>query len=193
LNRWKAAFFILIALLLTAIIALAYWIGNPAEDPPIPVAEKPTRDSNVLTVTSTKKDLEGIANTYISKAIEGEPLPVEILVEDQIILISQLTVFGIELPVVMEFDPYVEEDGNLRLEQSTVEVGNLEIPPSTVLSLMQDTVTMPEWMIIRPSAEEVYIDLSKLPVASDVKVKAKEINLEKDQVIMEIIIPNRRY
>lgn len=193
MNRWKVAFFLLIAILLTSIIALAYWIGNPAEDPPIPVAEKTPRDSNVLTVTASKQDLEGIANTYISKAIEGEPLPVELLVEDQIVLISQLTVFGIELPVVMEFDPFVEDDGNLRLEQSTVEVGNLEIPPSTVLSLMQDTVKMPEWMIIRPSSEEVYIDLSKLPVTSDVKVKAKEINLEKDQIIMEIIIPNRGY
>ncbi|MFC4411297.1 YpmS family protein [Chungangia koreensis] len=193
MNRWKVAFFLLIAILVTSIIALAYWIGNPAEDPPIPVAEKSPRNSNVLTVTASKQDLEGIANTYISKAIEGEPLPVELLVEDQIVLISQLTVFGIELPVVMEFDPFVEDDGNLRLEQSTVEVGNLEIPPSTVLSLMQDTVKMPQWMIIRPSAEEVYIDLSQLPVTSDVKVKAKEIDLEKDQIIMEIIIPNRGF
>lgn len=193
MNRWKVAFFLLIAIIITAILALAYWIGQPAVDPPIPAAEKAPKNSNVLTVTSTKKDLEGIANTYISKAIEDEPLPVEVLVEDRIILISQLTVFGIELPVVMEFDPYVEEDGNLRLEQSSVEVGNLQIPPSTVLSLMQDTVSLPDWMIIRPTAEEVYVDLSKLPVTSDVKVKAKEINLEQDQIIMEIIIPNRRY
>ena len=42
---------------------------------------------NVLTVRATKEDFEGIANTYIRKAVKGEPLPVTMKVEDDVVLI----------------------------------------------------------------------------------------------------------
>ena len=83
----------------------------------------------ILLLRATKANLEGIANTYIRKAVKIEPLPIKMEIGDDIILVSELTVFSITLPVIMHFDPIVREDGNLTLKQSSVEIGNTTFLP----------------------------------------------------------------
>ena len=124
---------------------------------------------------ATKEDFEGIANTYIRKAMKGEPLPVTNEVDEDIVLESELTVFAFTFPVIMHFDPIVREDGNLILKQSSVEIGKANIPPSTVLKILKDSVNLPPWMIVRPKEEELFIDLSAIPVSGNLRVKAKDI------------------
>lgn len=166
-------------------------IGTHAESVPIPKVEELNRSANHLTVRATKKDFEGIANTYIRKAMDQEPLPVMLEVADDIILSSELTVFSYTLPVIMHFDPIVRADGNLTLKQSKVEIGKLNIPPATVLKILKDSVKLPPWMIVRPKEEELFIDLGALPISGDLHVKAKEFNLDEDEIILEITIPQR--
>ena len=45
-----------------------------------------------------------------------------------------------------------------------MEIGQLNIPPSTVLKILKDSVKLPPWMIVRPKEEELFIDLSEIPV-----------------------------
>ena len=118
-----------------------------------------------------------------------EPLPVTLKVAEDITLTSELTVFSYTLPVIMHFDPIVRDDGNLTLKQSTVEIGKLNLPPATILKVLKDSVELPPWMIVRPKEEEVFIDLNALPISGDLQVKAKEFNLDKDEIILEITIP----
>lgn len=189
MNGWKVAFFTLSALLLTGIIVFIFWISAPLDETKLPVMEQ-SKTGHTLTVKTTKKDFEGIANTYIREAIKDRPLPLLITVEDQINLTTELTIFSYKLPVIMKFDPIVEPDGNLRLKQSSVEVGNLEVQPESVLKLLKDSVSLPKWMIVRPDEQDVYIDLSRIPMKSDVQVKAKEFNLKQDEITLEILVPN---
>jgi uncharacterized protein YpmS len=190
MNRWKVAFFFLIAIIITAFVLFVFWISSPSEKTTIREA-KVAATGNVLTVTTTKEDFEGIANTYIRDAMKEQPLPVTINVENHILLSTELTIFSTKIPVIMKFDPVVEQDGNLRLVQTGVEVGKLNLPPESVLLLMKDAVTLPEWMIVRPEEEDIYIDLSRIPMQSNVEVRAKEINLEQDEIILEILVPNK--
>lgn len=190
MNRWKVSFFVLAGIVAAAIIYLFIIIGAAAESVPIPKVEKKAETGNYLTVNATKDDFEGIANTYIQKAMKKEPLPVTMKVADDIILSSELTVFSYTLPVIMHFDPVVREDGNLTLKQSSVEIGQLNIPPSTILKILKDSVKLPPWMIVRPKEEELFIDLGALPISGDLQVKAKEFNLDKDEIILEILIPH---
>lgn len=55
--------------------------------------------------------------------------------------------------------------------------------------MLRDSVKLPEWMIVRAKEEEIFIDLSDLPISGDLQVKAKEFNLEKDEILLEIMIP----
>lgn len=189
MNRWKISFFALAGLVAAAIIYLFIVIGTAAESVPIPTNERKTGNGNYLTVNATKEDFEGIANTYIQEATKKEPLPVTLEVKNDIILSSELTVFSYTLPVIMHFDPVVREDGNLTLKQSSVEIGKLNIPPSTILKILKDSVKLPPWMIVRPKEEELFIDLGALPISGDLQVRAKEFNLYEDEIILEIFIP----
>lgn len=190
MNRWKVAFFLVIALILTTVIVFVLWMSDPAEKTVMP-DQKAISDGSVLTVKTTKKDFEDIANVYIRDAMKNKPLPVLISVQEQILLTTELTIFSIKLPVIMKFDPIVESDGNLRLVQTEVEVGKLEIPPQSVLKLLKDSVELPNWMIVRPDEEDVYIDLSNIPMKSNVEVRAKEFNLKQDEITLEIVVPNK--
>lgn len=192
MNRWKISFFLLAGLVAAVLVYLLILIGTTAESGPVPKAKEVSSSSHVLTVSSTKKDFEGIANLYLHRAMKKEPLPVTIRVEDDIILTSELTVFSYNLPVTMHFNPIVQEDGNLMLKQSSLEVGNLNLPPSTVLKVLKDSVKLPPWMVVRAKEEEIFIDLSNLPISDDLQVRAKEINLLEDEILLEIIIPENK-
>jgi len=190
-NFWKAGFFILSGFVVATVVALIMYIGDPGDSEEIPSREVATISSNSLVVKATKEDFEGIANTYINKAMKGEKLPVKMEIGNDIVLSSELTVFSITVPVTMHFDPIVREDGNLILKQSSVEIGKYNLPPSTVLKILRDSVKLPPWMIVRPKEEEIFIDLSAIALSGNLKVKAKEFNLENDEILLDIIIPNK--
>lgn len=188
MNKWKIAFFLLVLIIIGSIGTFIYWITTPVESVWIEETSTPP-EGNVLTVNATKEDFEAIANTYLKKAIGGKPLPLQISVDDQVVLTSEFTAFSINLPVRMFFEPYVEENGNIRLEQSSVEVGPLKLDPETILKLLRDSVELPAWMVVNPAEEEVLIQLSEIPMTSDVHVRAKELNLAEDIITLEIVIP----
>lgn len=191
MNRWKVSFFLLAGIVIAVIVYLFMLIGTTSGSAPIPKAKEMTSASNSLTVRATKKDFEGIANTFIHKAMKKEPLPVTMSVGEDIVLSTELIVFSYKLPVTMYFEPVVQEDGNLMLKQSSLEIGDLNLPPSTVLKVLKDSIDLPAWMIVRPKEEEIFIDLSDLPISGDLRVKAKQFNLKEDEIILEIVIPKK--
>lgn len=189
MNVWKISFLLLAGIILAAIVYLFILIGFTTASDPIPEAKEITGAHNSLTVSATKEDFEGIANTFLHKAMNEEPLPVTMTVGDDIVLSSELIVFSNKIEVKMHFNPIVQEDGNLMLKQSSLEIGKLNLPPSAVLKVLKDSVNLPEWMVVRPKEEEIFINLSDLPISGDLKVKAKQFNLEKDEILLEILIP----
>lgn len=188
MNYWKAAFFSLAGLVAAALVGLIILVGGTSASPPLPKTNDIAGDGYSLALNTTKDNFEGIANTYIRKTVKGA-LPVELEMRDDVLLTSELTVFSYTLPLAMHFDPVVREDGNLILKQSSMELGHLNIPPSTVLKLLKNSVELPSWMIVRPKEEEIFIDLQDLPISGDVQVKAKEVNLAKDEIILEVLVP----
>ena len=189
MNRWKISFFILAGLLVAAVATVVFLVSTPGESDPLPDVKEASGSEHVLMVKATKQDLEGIANTFIRKAVKGEPLPLVMKVEQDVILTSEMTVFSKTLPVIMHFDPIVREDGNLILKFSTMEIGYLTMAPSLILKVLRDSIKLPPWMVVRPKEEEVFIDLSKIPVSGNLKIKAKTFNLAEDEIILEIVIP----
>lgn len=172
-----------------AVSAVIILISSTPESVPLPDMERRNMSDNVLTVRATKENLEGIANTYIRKAMKGEPIPVTMAVGDEVLLFSEMMLFSYTVPVIMHFDPIVREDGNLILKLSKIEIGVLNIPPATVLKVLKDSVKLPPWMTVRPKEEELFIDLSEIPVSGNLQVRAKTFNLVEDEIILELIIP----
>ncbi|MFC5542663.1 YpmS family protein [Ureibacillus suwonensis] len=192
MNVWKVAFFTLSGAIVLLLALLIYWATSPVKTS-VPSAEEPEakETDSVLYVETTADDFEKLAIKYIKRELKNSALPVEIEVNDSIQISSEIVAFGYNVPVLMKFNPVVNEHGNIHLVQSEVNVGSLNLPPSMVLKLLDQAVQFPEWMVIRPDAKEIFVDLSNLTLSSGAKVKAKEIDLKNNQIQLEIVIPNQ--
>lgn len=142
-----------------------------------------------LFVETSKQDFEKLANKYIQEAVRDQPIPLQLVVEDKIALTSELTVFSLTIPVQMYFDPVVLEDGNIQLVQNQVDIGQLSIPPEEILKLLRSSIDLPNWMIVSPADESVFIDLGGLPIDGDLDIRAQEIDLENDEIILSVTVP----
>ena len=189
MNKWKIAFFALAGTVLFAILLVVYLATKPVDG--VIVAKSSEGESevkgNVLVVQTTTKELESISKKYLKDA--GSPLPLDFSIGDDIQLSSTLKVFYTEIPISMNFDPIVDEKGNIILKQTGMNVGLLNIPPETTMKIMRDTVDFPSWITINPNKEEIYIDLSRINIASGSRIKAKELDLPKDKILLELIVP----
>lgn len=186
MNMWKVAFLTLAGAIVLAVAGIVYLVMADAEDVARP--EPAVLEGNVITIQTTAKEFEAIAKQYLGESLNKSPLPVEIEVNDQIQLFSTLTVFGVDVPIAMDFNPDVDQ-GNIVLEQTAVNVGKLNIPPKTVLKLMQDSIDFPSWITVNPNDEEIFVDLSRINIAEGSRVRAKEIDLPNDHIVLEVIVP----
>ncbi len=188
MNKWKIAFFVLVVALILGAVWLVNMISTESES--YELAERAAATSGgELRVQTTKSDFEALANKYIQEAVENQPIPLELTVDNQIALISELTVFTLTIPVQMYFDPIVQEDGNIQLKQDKVDIGQLSIPPEQVLKLLRDSIDLPTWMVVSPADESVFIDLGGLPIDGDFDIRAEKIDLENDEIILSVTVP----
>ncbi|MFJ7734347.1 YpmS family protein [Lysinibacillus sp. NPDC097231] len=191
MNKWKVAFFTLAGTVLFAILLVVYLATKPVDG--VNVAKSSEDESevkgNVLVVQTTTKELESISKKYLKDAAKGSPLPLDFTIGDDIQLTSTLKVFYTEIPITMNFDPIVDEKGNIILKQTGMNLGLLNIPPETTMKIMRDSVEFPSWITINPNKAEIYIDLSRINIASGSRVRAKELDLPKDKILLEIIVP----
>ncbi|ALS78576.1 hypothetical protein AUO94_07835 [Planococcus kocurii] len=189
MKKWRVAFFVLLAINVLALVGVVLFVTTPSKDFTSYEALKNTStEGNTVVVNATKADFEGIANTYIQEAMKDQPIPLALSVDDDVSISTELTVFSVTLPILMKFEPLVQEDGNLLLEQKSVEVGMLDIPPEAALKLLRDSVELPEFMEVMPADEEVLLKLTDIPLDGGISVRAASFNLEEDNIRLLVTI-----
>ena len=193
MNKWKLAFILLFSAVILTIAATVFIITRPIAETPTPATSELPEGSH-LQVNTTADDFENLANQLISNSMKGSKIPVKMYVDEQVTLSGTLPVFDMDLPIVMTFEPTIV-NGNLLLKQKTIEVGMLDIPPATALKLLKDSVELPNWMVIQPKEEQIYINLTemKIPLGDNLegRVQAKEFNLKENRIILDVVIPKK--
>ncbi|WP_142826343.1 YpmS family protein [Planococcus soli] len=189
MKKWRFAFFVLLVFNALALVGLLLYVTTPPQDHTSYQAVKNTPAAgNTVVVNTTKSDFEGIANTYIQDAMKDQPIPLSLSVTDDVSISTELTIFSVTLPILMKFEPLVQEDGNLLLEQKSVEVGMLDIPPESALKLLRDSVELPEFMEVMPADEEVLLKLTEIPLDDGISVRAASFNLQEDDIRLLVTI-----
>lgn len=193
MNKWKFAFFALAGMVIFSILLVVYLATKPVEGFELAKSADSEENvtGNVLVVQTTTKELESITKKYLKDTAKGSPLPLDFTIGNDIELRSKLTVFYTEIPISMNFDPIVDEKGNIILKQTGMNVGLLNIPPETTMKIMRDSVDFPSWITVNPNKAEIYIDLSRVNIASGSRVRAKELDLPNDKILLEIIVPGK--
>ncbi|MBT2571420.1 YpmS family protein [Planococcus sp. ISL-110] len=189
MKKWRLAFFVLLAFNAAALVGIVLYVTTPSQDHTSYQAMKNAPASgNTVVVNTTKADFEGIANTYIQDAMKDQPIPLALSVNDDVSISTELTIFSVTLPILMKFEPLVQEDGNLLLEQKSVEVGMLDIPPESALKLLRDSVELPKFMEVMPADEEVLLKLTEIPLDDGISVRATSFNLQEDDIQLLVTV-----
>ncbi len=189
MKKWKLAFILLLVLNMLVVIGMTLYLSTPSKDYiSYQAAKSGAAAGNTVVVNTTKADFEGIANTYIQEAMKDQPIPLSLSVTDDVSISTELSIFSVTLPILMKFEPLVQEDGNLLLEQKSVEVGMLDIPPESALKLLRDSVDLPEFMEVTPADEEVLLKLTEISLDDGISVRATSFNLKEDDIRLLVTI-----
>src|SRR5690625_1148449 len=136
--KWKRPFFILLGfniLLLLIVAGLIFW--------PVSDSDHSTLKSNIpygsseFIVRTTKENLNELVNAYIDQLLTGTEHNYHVELDEDVQLIGELPVFSSTVPLSVHFEPIVQENGDLVLQQRSISVGLLELPNQRIMEYMK--------------------------------------------------------
>ena len=164
-----------------------FMINDTGNETKIPTIES-TKKQVALQIKTNKQDLNRVINHYLDTELSSA-YDYQVLLTDQVELYGVIPIFNEELNVKLTFEPKSLDNGDLELQQKNMSIGNLRLPPSFVLKFIQNSFSFPEWIIIQPSKEKIYVSLNNFKLKSNFTVLVDEFNLEDDDIQFSLQIP----
>jgi uncharacterized protein YpmS len=158
--------------------------GNETKIPTI----DPTQKQVALQIKTNKQDLNRVINHYLDTELSST-YDYRVLLTDQVELYGAIPIFNEELNVKLTFEPKPLSNGDLELQQKNMSIGNLSLPSSLVLKFIQNSYSLPEWIMIQPSEEKIYVSLQNLKLKSNFTVAVDEFNLKEDDIRFSLHLP----
>jgi uncharacterized protein YpmS len=181
MKKWKWLFISLLAINVIFLIVTAGLALQPSQEKELSLQETAGKQNVSLGITAKKEDLNIIINEYLRKEFK-QPLNYEIRLTDKVEVYGTIEAFGNELDIRMDFEPEVQNDGNLVLKQESLSVGKLSLPVKTVLKYVNNNFSLPQWVQINSKEESVYVALQEMKMKSDFRVKVKKFDLKKNDI-----------
>ena len=185
-NVWKILFFSLSGIVLAVLIAIFVLVGIPSEVP-LPDNTAAEEDNPVLEITSSKENLNEIIAQMIQKQKTDQSLDFSMVLTDSVELYTVIPVFEREIQLKMTFQPETLDNGDIILKQETMQLGQMRLPVSYVLNFISNQASLPEWMIIEPANEQIYIALSEIELPNNLKLQANRMDLVEDDISFHVV------
>ncbi len=185
-SNWKQAFFILLgSILITGTVSIGLIVYLVTSKPGIqPDFENSKEGMKPFFTLSTSKSA---INSWIQEELEKKEKTVKninyaVVLDDYIYLKGGLLVFNREIPFQMVFHPHVNKEGGLTLQEKETSLGKLQLPGAVVLSLIDEQIDFPEWVTVKPTQQEVIINVKKIELQKGMQLSVYRFDLKKDQL-----------
>lgn len=185
-NKWKVLFF---SLLVFNIICLAivsynlYPLFKPVAEQELAKSQIPSETKEeAFYIYATKESITETVNSYLETREDS----VTISLDDSINLFIELPLFGMDVSLHAQFDPFVEPNGNLLLKQRAISFGMLQIPNEYALQYIANTIDLPDWVFVRPDEELIYIDLNHAQFGTNFQVSFEQFDLTQKDIILQL-------
>ncbi|MFC4402794.1 YpmS family protein [Gracilibacillus xinjiangensis] len=190
-TNWRRLFIILAAVNIAIILAIVIFIMWPVASEEYPDKEYIEEAAGAeFTVQSSKDNLSHLVNEYIDKLLKDKNDNYAISLDQEVHLMGTIEAFRSEVPVNITFDPVVQENGDIILQSTEMSLGLLRLPKDKILKYVNDKINTPEWVVIDPKEETIYIALTQMDLKSNYKVRVQQFDLKNDQLTFRIKIPN---
>ncbi|MCP3738882.1 YpmS family protein [Rossellomorea sp. BNER] len=188
-NKWKVGFWVLFSLVITGIILLSTLILMPIPDKEATLMDHQNLSGEpAFNIKANKEDLNRVISHYIETEFQG-PIDYSVQLKDDVEVSGTIPFFTSKLDFFMTFEPKAMKNGGLLLKNKTISLGQLDLPVSRVLKIIDESYNFPEWVNIQPKEEMIYISLQKMELKSNMKMKAKSFNLEDDNIEFLLLVP----
>ncbi|MBM7703196.1 YpmS family protein [Metabacillus iocasae] len=186
MKKWKVLFIGLLSVNIVVALILVSIIFMPANDVNFNDSSKIEGNAE-LTLLAKKEDLNTLIDKYLKKEFNNQPLNYQVRLTDVVEVNGTIQAFGNDLDIQMSFEPVVQENGDILLEQQTLSVGKLQLPVRTVLRYVNNNFKLPKYVQIDPNNESVYVALQQLELKSDFRAKVQKFDLENDDIRVKLV------
>lgn len=196
-KRWKFAFFALlivfIAFIITLFILYRHYLP-PAEKTDYSVDTKMSADDPMFTVSTTKQQLESLANQQLKEYNDKGSLKYALdMQKNDVVLKGAITLIGYQVPYEMKFTPKVVEGGNLMLIQHSIRLGLFNLPVDRVLEYIKQSADLPDWVKILPEKKKVYIALKDIRIEDKFYLQARQFDLKNNRIRFSVyMLPDKK-
>lgn len=191
-HRWKRMFILLLGVNITIVLGIVIFItivlNSGKDETKLPDSAIMEQNDVLFPVQTNKKDLNRIIDHYLEKEFSSS-FDYEVLLTDEVELVGYLPVFNSIVNMKLTFEPNALDNGDLELIQKSISIGQLPLPVPLVLKFVRDSYPLPEWVIIQPNEERVYVSLQNLKLKSNLKVRVDEFDLKKDRIQFSLQLP----
>lgn len=189
-NGWKWAFWILFAIIVIPIVSLYLYLqfgaNNQANSEPVTT----TNATNNEEIISAEASLSTMSfNQLVETVIGGEDVPYQLTVDDQVAFQGTINVLGATVDYTMTGQPSVQEDGNIAIDVTGIDLAGISLPTETVLTLFQLTIPTDLPLQVVAGEEQIIIRLDQVSEDMDIAIKASEIDLENDEIEIILDVP----
>lgn len=174
--------FVLLFLLLFVVL-----IKSPSPNVKLPDTNSLQRDVN-FNMKTNKQDLTRLINHYLKEKYSGS-INYKVLLTNEVEFYGEIPIFNENVEMKLTFEAKALENGDLELKQKKLTIGKWRLPVQLVLKFIQTRYTLPEWVIVQPNEEKVYIELQKMKTKNDLKVSAVKFDLISDDIEFSLHVP----
>ena len=186
---WKSAFWTLVGIELLVVLVLVMLLLQPVERKHIESPELIEENYIPISVQADKSAINGLIQRYLNEKGTLGPVNYSVHVHDDVELMGTFEVFEEEIEFKMDFSAKVLDNGDLWLEEKSLQVGGLEIPSAYILKFVQKKYSLPEWVSIYPNDHIIYISISDMELNDGIRIRMKEFNLAENRIEVDLLVP----
>ena len=185
--NWKKLFYFMFTLNVVSILIIILLIFWPVQETEIPsIDHDSAEESSEFIVRTTKQNLNELVNAYIEKLLQGTNHKYRVSLEEDVHLIGEIPVFSTTVPLSIRLEPIVQENGDLVLMQKSISIGLLQLPNKKIMQYIKKYLPVPEWVIVNPKQEEIYVAVSEMDIKSNFQVSVEQFNLDTNDLAFKI-------
>ncbi|EHI68692.1 YpmS family protein [Streptococcus ictaluri] len=186
LNWWKWAFLCLLALNLAFGVVIGSRLIQVREPESELIAKKKLNNIKVGTFTTNREQLNETVASYL-KDYQTKTLHYKFYATSTSILFEgTYQLLGYEVPLYIYFQPNRLDNGAVQLQVVSFSVGTLPLPEKDVLQYLKSSYKLPKFVKVMPNQSAIIVNLQELKNDANVYLKAKKVDLVKDQISFDI-------